>query len=659
MPPPRRDSGPLRAKTGQHLRKTAQVPALRPQPGSATATRTVQSPATETGGSSRAGGSGAVRAGGSGATHAGTARSSGSLKTSGATRDKGTPARSNTQGGSDRRGAPAGNQRGGGKSKPMGLRTKFMLVLSGVTAVVMILLGLIMSSTANKYLGGQKRHDGVEVARLAAQIVTAVADTIADVEKIDPDTARDVNRYRNRIKEYLQDARTWGDLGTDPTDILAVKFNLPEKYSQLSSSGFGADEQGGAEIDTRFTELFIPKNGATVRVPEGLQIFTGVRKAEGVSTPIYRFKIALSNSRFGGRPPDGTDWKSTPYVDVDINASAVDKAQSNLVVAIFFGVVLSIAITIGVANWLAGNITRPVELLVKDMKIVAQGNLEHETRPHSTDEIGVLATEFNRMTHNLQAAQSALVEQEKAEYELSLAREVQRQLLPANSPEIPGFQCASYYLGAKAVSGDYFDFIDLGNGLWGFIIADVSGKGIPGSMVMAVTRTIVRLIAVQNGARANETLKMTNRLIAKQIKRGMFVTSFYAVLDTRTGQLTYACAGHNPMVIYRGANRSYELAAGKGIALGFNEGPIFDKTIELHQTVLQRGDGIVLYTDGFPEAMNAKNEEFGDDRFYELVPKYGQGDVQTLINGLVGEIAKHRGDAEQSDDLTLLAVRRI
>ena len=176
---------------------------------------------------------------------------------------------------------------------------------------------------------------------------------------------------------------------------------------------------------------------------------------------------------------------------------------------------------------------------------------------------------------------------------------------------------------------------------------------------MAVTRTIVRLMAVKHGNHANETLKETNRLISRQIKRGMFVTSFYAVLDSHTGHLTYACAGHNPMVIYRGASRSYELAAGKGIALGFNEGPIFDKTIELHQTMLGRGDGIVLYTDGFPEAMNSKNEEFGDERFYALVPKYGQGDVQTLINGLVGEIAKHRGEAEQSDDLTLLAVRRI
>ncbi len=660
---PRRDSGRHGTKTGPIARKTATVtatggaapppPVARPvnanpasPPGPSPAT------STDSGIAVRATGTHRVVAGGSQVTRgtAGNQRSSGALSVP-------RPTRGGTQAASDRRGTPNANGPRRAASH-LNLRAKFMLVLSGTTAAVMILLGMIMSISANKYLGGQKRHDGVEIARLAAQVISASVESFQGMSFADQ-TAINYAQIRERLRSGLEEARTWGTLGSDPSDILAVKFNLPEKHSQLSSSGFGTDEQSGAEITERFNDLFIPKSGTTVTLPNGIQIYTVLRRAEGVVTPIYRFKVELDHALFGGRPPDGVDWSQTPYVNVDINASAVTNAQGNLMFAIFLAVVISIGITIGVANWLAANITRPVQLLVKDMKIVAQGNLDHETRPHSDDEIGILATEFNRMTNNLKSAQSALVEQEKAEYELSIAREVQRQLLPANPPDIPGFQCASYYLGAKAVSGDYFDFIDLGDGLWGFIIADVSGKGIPGSMVMAVTRTIVRLIAVQHGADAHETLKQTNRLIARQIKRGMFVTSFYAVLDSRSGRLSYACAGHNPMVIYRGARRTHELAAGKGIALGFNEGPIFDKTIELHQTTLDRGDGIVLYTDGFPEAMNARNEEFGDDRFYELVPKYSQGDVQNLINGLVGEIAKHRGDAEQSDDLTLLAVRRL
>jgi sigma-B regulation protein RsbU (phosphoserine phosphatase) len=276
------------------------------------------------------------------------------------------------------------------------------------------------------------------------------------------------------------------------------------------------------------------------------------------------------------------------------------------------------------------------------------------------------------VTTQLNEAQGALVEQEKAEYELSIAREVQKQMLPLDSTttpfpdggtfyafsRVPGWAVGAYYKGAKAVSGDYFDVFDLGNGLWGMCVADVSGKGIPGSMVMAVTRTIVRLVASKHLTRANETLKETNRLIARQIKRGMFVTCYYAVLDERTGQLTYASAGHNPMVLYRAASKSYELASGKGIALGFNEGPIFDRTIEVNTTQLASGDGLVLYTDGFPEAMNDKSQEFGDERFYEAVVRHAQLENQLAIMNVVGEIAKHRGSAEQSDDLTILMATR-
>ena len=178
-------------------------------------------------------------------------------------------------------------------------------------------------------------------------------------------------------------------------------------------------------------------------------------------------------------------------------------------------------------------------------------------------------------------------------------------------------------------------------------------------MVMAVTRTIVRLVANKYQNRAADTLKETNKLISKQIKRGMFVTALYAILDERTGTLTYASAGHNPMAIYRAATKTYEMGTGKGIALGFNEGPIFDKTITEMHTTIGPGDAIVLFTDGFPEAMNSENQEFGEERFYETIGRYGQYDARTCIAKLVADIAAHRGEAEQSDDLTIIAVRNV
>lgn len=590
-----------------------------------------------------------------------------------------------------RRGSVAtgsGKGRSPGFRRGIGLRAKFMSVLSVITAAAMIVLGVAMAHTANKYLFSLKQHDGLQMAKLCAQLADTAADQL-DVLKGEEDqldsfnlNARDKQKKRSEIdgrrkeviahfEKLLGGAQEWSGI-SDAGDILAVQLNCPDRYTMLSQKGWGEIDDADTDVQMRYNQLFIPKLGATYNLPSGqMEVFDGIKNLRNQATvPIYRFKVRLP-ARFGGSA-DETEWLRVPHIRVDIDARAVDAAKRNLFIAIAIGVLLTIGAVIGVANWLAGNITRPLSLLIGDMQVVARGNLHHETVPHSTDEIGVLAQEFNRMTTNLAAAQGALVEQEKQAYELSIAREVQKQMLPLDATttaypdggayyafaKVASCSCGAYYKGAKAVSGDYFDAIEMGNGLWGFCVADVSGKGIPGSMVMAVTRTIVRLVALKHQTRAAETLKETNRLIARQIKRGMFVTCFYAVYDERTGQLTYASAGHNPMAIYRAGTRAYELATGKGIALGFNEGPIFDRTIEVHQTVLQPGDGFVLYTDGFPEAMNAKNEEFGDERFYALVAKHGTLDAQQFISALVGEVAKHRGEAEQSDDLTIMWVRR-
>ncbi len=543
-----------------------------------------------------------------------------------------------------------------GSARPsMGLRAKFMLVLCGLTAAALISLGAVMAGTTYKYLFSQKQHDGIEVARMAAAVASSVASRLETVD-VQPGR-RGATEVQKEIREYLLEAINWGPNLQGASDIIQIRFNVPSgRFStQLQGAGIGEDEDGASIRSNESKTIFIPKLGSDITLPANIQVYEVVRTVKGQEVPAYRFRVALDPARFGGM----NDPDSQPHVRVDIDRRSVVDVRNHLFFAIILAVILAMIAVVLTANWLARQIIGPVEILLKDMQVVASGNLEHVTKSHSSDEIGSLALEFNRMTQDLAVAQSALVEQEKQAYELQMAREVQRHLLPADSPSLPGFDLAAHYQGAKAVSGDYFDFIPLDDGLWGFIVADVSGKGIPGSMVMAVTRTIVRLTATKNKRHPAETLKETNRLIAKQIKRGMFVTVFYAVLDEKTSTLTYACAGHNPMVIYRAASRSRELATGKGIAVGFNEGPIFDRTIEEHRTQLASGDAFVLYTDGFPEAMNEKNEEFGEERFYNLIAANGHLEPRILNGGLVNEVAKHRGKAEQSDDLTLISVRRV
>lgn len=569
----------------------------------------------------------------------------------------------------DRRVTGNRNEGSGGSGKirqygqrGMGLRAKFMLVLAGVTAAALIALGVSMALTTNTFLFGQKQHSGVEIARMAAQIGVAVNARLDFFRKLKSDplfrgvelpspTRAEIERDLIR---YLDNARDWTGKGNySSSDILSIRFDCPS-IPEISQVGIGDLEEAMGNVES-YPSIYVPKLGGKVPLPPGISVREGIKRGgSGGDVPIYRFKIALpqefGQASSGGEPAN---------VRVDIAIASVQRVSNNLFITIGIAVFIAIGVVVAVANWLAGNITRPLDMLIADMKVVARGKLDHETRARSNDEIGMLAGEFNRMTGNLKIAQSALVEQEKAEYELSIAREVQRQLLPAEAPTIMGYDSAAFYQGAKAVSGDYFDFIPLGNGLWGFIIADVSGKGIPGSMVMAVTRTIVRLVANKYQNRAAETLKETNRLISKQIKRGMFVTAFYAILDENTGSVTYASAGHNPMVIYRARTGTHELATGKGIALGFNEGPLFDKTIQEQTTVLGPGDTMLIYTDGFPEAMNAANEEFGEENFYQVIAQNGRLDARGQIAKLVEAIAAHRREAEQSDDLTIIAVRNV
>lgn len=556
---------------------------------------------------------------------------------------------------------------GPGKSKQygqrgMGLRAKFMLVLAGVTAAALVALGVSMALTTNTFLFGQKQHSGVEIARMAAQVGVAVNARLDFFRKLRSDplfrgvelpTPTRAEIERDLIR-YLDNARDWTGKGNySSSDILSIRFDCPS-IPEISQVGIGDLEEAMGNVES-YPSIYVPKLGGKVPLPPGISVREGIKRGgSSGDVPIYRFKIALPQE-FG----QASSGNEPANVRVDIAIASVQRVSNNLFITIGIAVFIAIGVVVAVANWLAGNITRPLDMLIADMKVVARGKLDHETKARSNDEIGMLASEFNRMTGNLKIAQSALVEQEKAEYELSIAREVQRQLLPAEAPTIMGYDSAAFYQGAKAVSGDYFDFIPLGNGLWGFIIADVSGKGIPGSMVMAVTRTIVRLVANKHLNRAAETLKETNRLISKQIKRGMFVTAFYAILDENTGSLTYASAGHNPMVIYRARTGTYELASAKGIALGFNEGPLFDKTIQEETTVLGPGDTMLIYTDGFPEAMNAANEEFGEENFYQVIAQNGRLDARGQIAKLVEAIANHRREAEQSDDLTIIAVRNV
>jgi sigma-B regulation protein RsbU (phosphoserine phosphatase) len=322
-------------------------------------------------------------------------------------------------------------------------------------------------------------------------------------------------------------------------------------------------------------------------------------------------------------------------------------------------VVAAAAVAIGIL--LSRLTTRPVKELIADMNEVAHGNFEHQSRVAQTsrDEIGLLAAAFNAMTLSLQSGRDSERENQRISGELNTAKAIHVKLMPEKLPQLPGIDIFTAYVSAKEVGGDYYDFIPVGDAAHlALCVADVSGKGIPGSMVMGTTRTIQRMMAVNNLSAA-DVLDRTNFHVARDIKRGMFVTCVYCILNVRTNEMTVASAGHNPLLWYHGATGTLEKVRPNGIALGFDKGPIFKRTIREERLKLEKGDRILLYTDGVVEAMNEQREEFSDEALDKFTLQNATLPSREFVRLLLKALDDHKGAAEQHDDITITTFRIV
>ncbi len=250
------------------------------------------------------------------------------------------------------------------------------------------------------------------------------------------------------------------------------------------------------------------------------------------------------------------------------------------------------------------------------------------------------------------------VEKKMLDHELAIAEELQANLLPRKVPQIPGYDVSAYYRPSREVGGDYYDFIEIDPGHLAILVADVSGKGIPGSIVMTETRALFKSEAVRSLSPA-ETLIRVNKILYNDIKRGMFVTVFYTILSLDRSVLSVVSAGHNPMVLWRKASNSCHLVNPNGLALGIDKGPLFEKTLKEQKIQLFKGDRFVLYTDGVIEAMNDRHEQFGQNRFYLRVKQLADKSSSEFLSLLVNEIEHHQGQAPQHDDITIVTGRTV
>ncbi len=250
------------------------------------------------------------------------------------------------------------------------------------------------------------------------------------------------------------------------------------------------------------------------------------------------------------------------------------------------------------------------------------------------------------------------VERKMLDHELAIAEELQANLLPRKVPQIPGYDVSAYYRPSQEVGGDYYDFIEIDSDNLGILVADVSGKGIPGSIVMTETRALMKSEASRTLSPA-EALGRVNRVLYNDIKRGMFVTMYYVILSLQKAVLTCVSAGHNPMVLWRKASNTCHLVNPNGLALGIDKGPLFERTLKEQKIQLFTGDRYVLYTDGVIEAMNSNQELFGQNRFYLRTKQLGERSSSEFLSLLVNELEAHQGGAPQHDDITIVTGRTV
>ena len=285
------------------------------------------------------------------------------------------------------------------------------------------------------------------------------------------------------------------------------------------------------------------------------------------------------------------------------------------------------------------------------------GAFDFATKPIDLDDLSLTIKKAIEQIEYIKQSQEEHTQLESLKTDLAVAGEIQQAILPRIFPPFPEneheLDLAAMMTPAKDVGGDFYDFFRIDDDHIGLVMADVSGKGIPAAIFMAVSRTLIRTIALQ-GYDPGVCLTKSNDLLCKESVESMFVTVFYAIYDIRTGEIDYCNGGHNSPYIIRANGRVEQLPTSTNCMVGAIDGMSYNnETVQLGV-----GDTLVMYTDGVNEATNAQFEEYGDARMEQALGALSGKTCQEIIDGQLADVRAFVGEAPQSDDITLMALKR-
>ncbi len=254
--------------------------------------------------------------------------------------------------------------------------------------------------------------------------------------------------------------------------------------------------------------------------------------------------------------------------------------------------------------------------------------------------------------------QEEAMEKRRLESELRAASEVQKLLLPDTWPKLGNYAIRATNTAARIVSGDYYDFISVDAQHTGVVIADVSGKGIAASLVMTTCRGLMRGLA--GGLQSpSQALSRVNRMIYEDMKQDMFISLAYVMLEENSGNVILSRAGHDAPFLYRQLTDEITRLEPPGVAMGVDDGVVFDRVTKDYAFAMEPGDCLLLYTDGVNEAMNAEGDYFGLDRLEQSFRTAASQGPAAILEQVQADVQQHVQGSPQSDDITLIAIQRI
>jgi sigma-B regulation protein RsbU (phosphoserine phosphatase) len=465
--------------------------------------------------------------------------------------------------------------------------------------------------------------------------------------------------------------------------------------------------EGGAEVFVRavvFAERS-PGFAVVVDVPVAGAVKTRIEAATGIVigpasavalTPLpVQGQAAVPSAAQSGSAPAGRGWRfpwvalldhvdwptgHTEPLTVNIGLSVqaiyqrLSASQASLggprsygdlllvILLIISGLFLIIevgALVMGLA--LARSITGAIHELFAGTERVRQGDFGHRIPVLANDQLGELANSFNQMTGSIEDLLRQAAEKKRLEEEMRLAREIQMSLLPRGPLLVPGLTISALCVPAREVGGDYYDVLELPDGRYGVLIADVSGKGMSAALYMAELKGLILSLS-QIHLSPRDLLISANRLISMHLDSRSFITMTYAVIDPAAGVMTYARAGHTPMLHLPAGNGSGSRAsilAPDGLVLGLriDDGERFSSLLAEVTLRILPGDLLVLFTDGISEAMNEHADCFGETQLAELVEEHGHLPIAELRERILREITAFVGGAPQHDDMTMILLK--